>query len=235
MALEIKTADELADPELEARWAVRRAAREGEILQQILRTFVDQGGPVPVDEVAAAFPDRPPETVWDTLVALDEEDLIQIREGRVEIAYPFSAIPTPFVVRLAGSQERHACCAIDALGMAPMVGQRVHIRSQCHDCGAPLELSVGPDGPEGGGRRRLRMGGETGRRPAAAHDLALNDPQLLPVGRALEEMAGGEPRGTRSWNDGGRRIQAGPADFWGSSHRRTRVADRHVTVYWSTT
>ncbi len=150
MTLEIKTADELADPELEARWAVRRAAREGEILQQILRTFVDQGGAIPVDEVAAAFPDRPPETVWGTLVALDDEDLIQIREGRVEIAYPFSATPTPFVVRLAGGQERYACCAIDALGMAPMVGQRVQIRSQCHDCGTPLELSVAPDGPDRG-------------------------------------------------------------------------------------
>ena len=147
MTLEIKTADELVDPELEARWAVRRAAREGEVLRRILQSFVDRGGPVPVEQIAATFSDRPPETVWDTLVALDDEDLIQIRQGRVDIAYPFSAIPTPFAVRLAGGQERYACCAIDALGMAPMTGQRVHIRSRCHDCGTPLELSVAPDGP----------------------------------------------------------------------------------------
>ena len=162
MTLEIKTADELVDPELEARWALRRAAREGEILQRVLRTFIDGGGPVLVEEVAAAFPDRPPKAVWDTLVALDEEDLIQIREGRVDIAYPFSAIPTPFVVRLAAGQERHACCAIDALGMAPMLEQRVHIRSQCHDCGAPLELSVGPDGPERGAEGVLVWVGKHG-------------------------------------------------------------------------
>jgi hypothetical protein len=122
----------------------------GEILQRILRTFIDRGGPVPVEEIAAAFPDCPPETVWDKLVALDDEDLIQIRQGRVDIAYPLSAIPTPFVVGLASGQERYACCAIDALGMAPMLGQRVHIRSQCHDCGAPLELSMEPDGPDRG-------------------------------------------------------------------------------------
>ncbi len=155
MTLEIKAADELVDPELEARWAVRRTARERDILQQILRTFVDRGGPVPVEEVAAAFPDHPPETIWDTLVVLDDEDLIQIRQGRVDIAYPFSAIPTPFVVRLAGGQERYACCAIDALGMAPMLGQRVHIRSRCHDCAAPLELSVAPDGPDSGAEGAL--------------------------------------------------------------------------------
>ena len=162
MTLEIKTADELVDPGLEARWAVRRTAREGEILQRILRTFLDRGGPVLVEEVAAAFPDRPPETVWDTLVAMDDEDLIQIREGRVEIAYPFSAIPTPFVVRLADGKERFACCAIDALGMAPMVGQRVHIRSKCHDCGAALELSVAPDGPDQGAEGVLVWVGKQG-------------------------------------------------------------------------
>jgi len=46
--LEIKTAAELTDPALEARWAARRAARETEVLQRILGTFVDRGGPIPV-------------------------------------------------------------------------------------------------------------------------------------------------------------------------------------------
>jgi len=65
----------------------------------------------------------------------------------VDLAYPFSAIPTLFVVRVRGGQERYTCCAIDALGIAPMLGQPVEIRSQCHDCGIPLTFSVDPDGP----------------------------------------------------------------------------------------
>jgi hypothetical protein len=64
----------------------------------------------------------------------------------VDVAYPFSAFPTPFVVRLADGQERYACCAIDALGIAPMLAQRVRIRSRCHHCGEPLELGVDPAG-----------------------------------------------------------------------------------------
>jgi Alkylmercury lyase len=64
----------------------------------------------------------------------------------VDVAYPFSAFPTPFVVQLADGQERYACCAIDALGIAPMLAQRVRIRSRCHHCGEPLELGVAPAG-----------------------------------------------------------------------------------------
>src|SRR5712692_1315065 len=55
--------------------------------------------------------------------------------------------PTPFVVRLPGGEERYACCAIDALGIAPMLGQRVEIRSRCHHCKTPLEFRAAPDGP----------------------------------------------------------------------------------------
>ena len=147
MGLEIKTAEELIDPALEARWGARRAARQTDVLQLILRTFVDRGGPIPVGAIVATFPDLPRDAVWETLITLDEEDLIQVREGQVNMAYPFSAVPTPFVVRLADGRERYACCAIDALGIAPMLGQRVHIRSQCHHCKAPLKFSVGPRGP----------------------------------------------------------------------------------------
>jgi len=145
--LEIKTAEELVDAELEARWALRRAARQTDVLRRVLRAFVERSGPIRVEEIAVSLPDQAPATVWDSLIKLDEADLIEVRDGRVEIAYPFSAAPTPFVVRLAGSRERYACCAIDALGVAPMLGQRVHVRSRCHHCGTPLEFVVAPDGP----------------------------------------------------------------------------------------
>ena len=145
--LEIKTAAELTDPALEARWTARRAARETDVLQRILRTFVDRGGPIPVEEIVLAFHDRPVDEIHDALIALNSDDLIRVRDGHVDVAYPFSAAPTPFVVRLPDGTERYTCCAIDALGMAPMLGQRVHIRARCHDCNTPLDFSAGPDAP----------------------------------------------------------------------------------------
>ncbi|HKW92534.1 MAG TPA: organomercurial lyase [Methylomirabilota bacterium] len=142
MELEIRTAAELIDPELEARWTARRAGRETALLQHILRAFVERGGPVEVAHIVAAFADGPPERVRADLARLDTDDLIQLGDGRVDIAYPFSAVPTPFLVQLADGPPRYACCAIDALGIAPMLGQSVRIRSRCHHCGESLELSV---------------------------------------------------------------------------------------------
>ncbi len=147
MTLQIRTAAELVDPELEARWNTRRAARETEILQAILRTFLERPDPIVVEEIIRAFPDRDPDDTRAALTRLDGDDLIQIRDGRVDLAYPFSTTPTSFVVHLAGRGDRYVCCAIDALGVAPMLGESVRIRSRCHHCGESLELSVDPSGP----------------------------------------------------------------------------------------
>ena len=79
---------------------------------------------------------------------IDPDDLLRIDAGRIDLAYPFSASPTPFVIDFdSGAGPRYVCCAIDALGIAPMLGRRVRIHSQCHHCGTPMELSVAPSGP----------------------------------------------------------------------------------------
>ena len=145
--MQIRTAADLVDPELEARWNTRRAARETEILQAILRMFVERPDPIVVEEFIRALPGQASADTRAALMRLDEDDLIQIRDGRVDLAYPFSATPTSFVVQLPGRGDRYVCCAIDALGVAPMLGESVRIRSLCHHCGEPLEFSADPFGP----------------------------------------------------------------------------------------
>lgn len=150
MSLDIKTADELVDPELEARWTARRGERQDPVFQRILGWFVERGGPIRLDELVASFGDRPREAVLEAVAALDRKDLILLRDDRVEVAYPFAAVPTPFAVILADGQERYACCAIDALGIAAMLRERIRVRSRCHHCGEPVELVVGANGPGAG-------------------------------------------------------------------------------------
>lgn len=154
MGLEIKTADELLDREFEAKWADRRAVNPPAwaLFRRILGIFIDRGGPVAVEAIPTAF-SQPRDAVMVALTTLDEKDLILVREGRVELAYPFSAAPTPFTVTLPGGRARYAVCALDALGVPAMLGQRVTIRSRCHHCKEPLAFSATPDGldPEAAG------------------------------------------------------------------------------------
>jgi hypothetical protein len=147
----ILTADELKALNSLERQAARRAARRQPLMRLILRTFLQQGGPIPVEDIIAASPGARREALHDALAALDDDDLIGVRAGQIDLAYPLSASPTPFVVRLADGTERYACCATDALGIAPMIGQAVEVRSSCHHCHAALTFSATPQGPEPNG------------------------------------------------------------------------------------
>jgi hypothetical protein len=149
LMLEIKTAAEVIALDLEGRQPARRAARETEPMQRVFKAFLDRAEPPHIEDVVAAFPEQRRGSILEALAKLDEEDLVQIRAGRVDIAYPFSAAPTPFVIDLGrGRGERFACCAIDALGLAPMLEQPVRIRSRCHHCGMPLALFIDSSGPD---------------------------------------------------------------------------------------
>jgi hypothetical protein len=121
-SLVILTADELIALDVAGRGTARRTARETSTATRILETFLDRGGPIPVRDIVADLQRDSAGTVLDALVKLDDEDLIRISDGHVDLAYPFSAPSTPFLVRLQDGRERHVCCAIDALGIAPMVG-----------------------------------------------------------------------------------------------------------------
>ena len=126
--------------------AARRAVRQQPLVRLILRTFLQRGGPVAVEDIVGGSPGSPAEAVHDALVALDDDDLIRLRTGQIDVAYPFSGAPTPFRLRLSGAREYYACCATDALGIAPMVGEPVEITSSCHHCGEPLKIAATPHG-----------------------------------------------------------------------------------------
>jgi hypothetical protein len=145
--LVILTADEFKALDSLERQAARRAARQQPLMRVILETFVHRGGPIAVEDIIASLTDGRAQAVRDALLALDDEDLIRVRTDQIDIAYPFSAVPTPFQVRLSGGRDRYACCAMDALGIAPMVGETIAIKSQCYHCGAPLAFSATPGGP----------------------------------------------------------------------------------------
>lgn len=62
--------------------------------------------------------------------------------GAVTAAYPFSASPTRHRVRLSSGAEVFAMCAIDALGIAFMLGQPTDISSTDPGTGEPIAISL---------------------------------------------------------------------------------------------
>ncbi|WP_344213250.1 alkylmercury lyase family protein [Kribbella sancticallisti] len=111
------------------RRALPLDACEQEVHRAILRRFASTGrppAPADLDELTA-YSGR---STADVLRVLHELDAIRLMsDGGIAVAYPFSATPTRHRVRIADRVELYAMCAIDALGISPMVGEDSTIES----------------------------------------------------------------------------------------------------------
>lgn len=112
------------------RW--RLAPAEGglrALQQQVLRSFTTTGRPPAASALAetAALYGTKADAV---LAGLHAADFLRLSPGgEIRAAYPFSAAPTPHMVDIDDGPQVHAMCAIDALGIAAMLGPDVMISS----------------------------------------------------------------------------------------------------------
>jgi hypothetical protein len=83
------------------------------------------------------------EAVSACLKRLAAKDILVLdsRSGEILGAYPFSARPTRHRVSF-GAQTAYAMCAIDALGMAAMLGRKVQVESRCPLCGGAIAMKA---------------------------------------------------------------------------------------------
>lgn len=83
--------------------------------------------------------------------------------GAILVAYPFSGRATAHRVRI-GENEVYAMCAIDALGIAPMLGEPIEIDSRDPLTGEGIRIALEPGG-QGSWRPReaIVVSGTTGR------------------------------------------------------------------------
>jgi hypothetical protein len=120
--------------------------------QAILRTFAATGLP-PTPDALNTVTIGSARTSAEVLTALHDMDAIRLApDGQIAVAYPFSATPTRHRVRigdqtsLPGSAEYavgvYAMCAIDALGVAAMVGQDTKIESIDVTTGRPITVTT---------------------------------------------------------------------------------------------
>ena len=118
------------------------------VQQRVLRSFAQTGEPPAMTELdqAAARYGTDGRAV---LALLHAADFLRLdAAGAISAAYPFSAVPTPHVARIEHGPAVFCMCAIDALGIAAMVGRPVMICSAEPSTGTAVTVTV----PAGRGR-----------------------------------------------------------------------------------
>jgi hypothetical protein len=113
--------------------------------QEVVRSFAAGHPPTTraLDEAAAPYG----ATGAEVVAMLHAEDFLRLGDdGAIRVAYPFSAVPTPHRVRIEGDGEVYSMCAIDALGIAAMLGRDVVISSADPRTGTSVTVEVTPDG-----------------------------------------------------------------------------------------
>ncbi|MFC5288504.1 alkylmercury lyase family protein [Actinokineospora guangxiensis] len=118
----------------------RLSAPERRLHQRVLRRFLETGIP----PTAAWFGEAALACGLDGAAAaetLAQADLVHFAGERVSVSYPFSGVPTSHVVKIDGCRAVHAMCAVDALGMVPMVGAAGQIDSVDAHTGEPVRVT----------------------------------------------------------------------------------------------
>ena len=123
----------------------RLADAERELYFWIVRYFATVGRPNSSEVHAAA--ERLGIDADRALETLAREDLVQRgSDGEISVAYPFSGRPTAHQIRFPTGHQVHAMCAIDALGIAPMLGEPIEVESRDPMSGDEIRARVAPDG-----------------------------------------------------------------------------------------
>lgn len=108
--------------------------------QLILRTFVEQGRPLPITDAADHLAHH---SVQQAFQLLAKQDLIvlDVEQQMIIGAYPMTYEVTPHIVEVNG-HAINAMCALDALAVAPMFGVATSIKSSCVISGEPVFIRM---------------------------------------------------------------------------------------------
>lgn len=153
----------------------------------ILHSFAERGRPLSVNEIAGMLGSR--EAALRALAVLATNDLVVLSEAAakdatthqvvinkpeaVEVAgaYPFSAVPTGFVVNMFG-HDVNAMCGFDSLSIAAMFHTETRISAKCKVTGEPIRIHMNEAGIlDVAPSRDIRLGVRWQKGAVAAHSL----------------------------------------------------------------
>ena len=108
----------------------------------IFEHFLEHAAPPVVEQLMGDY-SLSRDAATDVLRDLDEARHIALIKGtaRILMAFPFSAIATPFRVTTRG-RSYYANCAWDAIAFHAMLGDDVRVDSYCHHCADPIHIEL---------------------------------------------------------------------------------------------
>ncbi len=138
-------AAEIPPSKLGAARRARLSDAERALYFWILRRFSTDGCPSNTEtRFEAERLGLDPEAVF---ARLSREDLVHLgADGEITVAYPFSGHTTAHRVRFASGHETYAMCALDALGIAPMLEQTIAIESRDPLSSEEIHVRLPPEG-----------------------------------------------------------------------------------------
>jgi mercuric reductase len=138
----------------------RQAALPPELVavhRAILHSFAERGRPLTVADIAVMLGGK--NAALRALAVLATNDLVVLNEAAVKDAathqvaiqdpdkvaiagaYPFSAVPTGFVVNLFG-HDVNAMCGFDSLSIATLFHTETRITAKCKVTGDPIQIRM---------------------------------------------------------------------------------------------
>jgi Alkylmercury lyase len=114
---------------------------------QILQHFAEHGVPPVVETLMDDFALSREKTVGVLRDLADARHIALVKgTARILMAFPFSAIATPFRVTTSSvttsGRSYFANCAWDAVAFHTMLGTDITIESYCHHCAAPIAIEM---------------------------------------------------------------------------------------------
>ena len=111
--------------------------------------FIMSDGRIPTINETAAVLSRLPDEVEASFRRLADAHILVLQRGSGEIlmANPFSAVPTPFLVK-TGEHSFYGNCIWDAMGISAMLRRDAVIESSCGCCGTAMSMEIKNGLPE---------------------------------------------------------------------------------------
>ena len=122
--------------------AQKKDSLDIEVRRYVYDYVMKEGLPPTAAETSAALSNSLPDIKASfQRLASDHILVLQKSNGEILMANPFSAVPTPFLVR-AGDRSWFGNCIWDAMGIPAMLDQDAGINASCGCCGTAMELAV---------------------------------------------------------------------------------------------